>query len=717
MQTSTQQALYRLWRPQTFDAVCAQNAIKHTLREAVKRGNISHAYLFCGTRGTGKTSLAKIFSRAINCQNPKDGNPCNACEICQAILQNKVMDVLELDAASNNSVDNIRHIIDEVPFLPAMAKFKVYIIDEVHMLSSSAFNALLKTLEEPPAHVVFILATTEPQKIPATILSRCQRYDLQRIAEVDMAAHLTKIADSLNLKVETAAMKMLINLADGGMRDAISLLDQCKLAALSNNGVLSLSLMETLLGKSDSATLLNFLYTLARRDTLRLISLIDDLALRGLDYARFLQDLAFMYRQVLLLKLAPAQETRAYTGLDSDSLAILDQLLPYLSAEYCLSQIHNLSNLLFNLKNSMQARITLEVGLLACLDSAKALPPTLADLSITFNTEPKSKMPADVPTERKGATTSVEVRETTLAPNELKAPPTASKERAETPTVITSADTAANEPLLNVAANTQTVTASTVAAQAEQVTFANLAEQSCIQQVELPAAAVPAAPATAETTDTAEDTEAPDALTVPATAAMPETVDSDVTAANETVVTAGNPEAATLAATEITEEVLPAAAQLETASLEPTNTKSESSINKVVSELDLLTLSEQLVAQLHTDKQTSLSLLLNYRPLEQEGSNIILPLNKQEAHLLDILNLTDSKKALAQALKTVAPEYNLQLLPRLVDAYGNEINTAAPKQDKQQLPAWLEKLQNYAEQEQLSFTFTEEAAAPSSAWD
>lgn len=714
MQSQTQQALYRLWRPQTFDAVCAQTAIKLTLREAVKQGNISHAYLFCGTRGTGKTSLAKIFSRAINCQNPDNGNPCNSCDICKAILDNKIMDVLELDAASNNSVDNIRHIIDEVPFLPALAKFKVYIIDEVHMLSSSAFNALLKTLEEPPAHVVFILATTEPQKIPATILSRCQRYDLQRIADDDMAAHLQKIADALHIRVETPAMKMLIKLADGGMRDAISLLDQCKLTALNHNGVLSLRLLEELLGKSDSALLLQFMTAILHRDTLSLIRLIDALALKGLDYARFLQDLAFMYRQALLLKLAPQAETRNYTGLDDSSLQTIDTLLPTLTPEYCLAQIRNLSDLLLNLKSSMQARITLEVGLLGCLNVVAPLTQKAGATGLSskqYKTEVDANKPGGNGTPVHNA---VNVAFTTQETTNVTENSVSTETRTGVGTNPTEEPTAATETAVS------TATGAALSAAPETLTTPGATfdeavaekQQQFTQEADVTPFAEERIAATCQ--DNAEELEAETtgkkSTEPPVTAST--AADTDNVGKNETATATADSGADMSAALP---ETVTASATLtpQTPSQKQAETTEDGNI-----EIDLLTLSEQLVNRLQANKQTSLSLLLNYRPLEQEANVIILPLNPKETHLYDIINTKDSIAALNVALKQIQPHLNLEFKAELVDDYGNRITARNEKNEAEgDLPPWLEKLQAYAEQEQLSFTYSEKTPEEPGAWD
>jgi len=220
-------ALYRKFRPKTFDEVVGQEHIEKTLKNQIINNRVGHAYLFSGGRGSGKTSTAKILARAVNCLHPVEGEPCNECEICKQALEGNLVDITEMDAASNNGVDNIRDIREEVEFIPTTAKYRVYIIDEVHMLSTGAFNALLKTLEEPPAHVIFILATTEPQKLPATILSRCQRFDFKRISREDIMKRLKYICTENETKIEENALRMIANLADGAMRDAISILDRC----------------------------------------------------------------------------------------------------------------------------------------------------------------------------------------------------------------------------------------------------------------------------------------------------------------------------------------------------------------------------------------------------------------------------------------------------------------------------------------------------------
>ncbi len=294
------QALYRKWRPQTFEQVLGQTATVRTLRRQIEDGRIAHAYLFCGCRGTGKTTMAKLMSRAINCQNPNHGDPCGQCEACRAIMSETTMDVLELDAASNNSVDNIRELLEQVRYPAQLGRYKVYIIDEVHMLSTAAFNALLKTLEEPPAHVVFILATTEPQKLPATILSRVQRYDFGRIPSPLMVDRMHEALDDLGMEAEEEALRMVARAAEGAMRDAFSILDMC--VAGAEDGKVTAALTRELLGASDREFLFGFFDLLSSRDEGGVMQKIDELMRSGREPQAFLREMSAHCRALLTVK-------------------------------------------------------------------------------------------------------------------------------------------------------------------------------------------------------------------------------------------------------------------------------------------------------------------------------------------------------------------------------------------------------------------------------
>ena len=294
------QALYRKYRSRTFDEVCGQEQVTETLKAQVASGRLSHAYLFIGTRGTGKTSCAKILAKAVNCEHPVNGNPCCQCAACRGIDDGSVMDVVEIDAASNNGVDNIRALRDEAIFSPASVKKRVYIVDEVHMLSIAAFNALLKILEEPPEHLMFILATTELRKVPATILSRCQRYSFRRLDTEVISKHLDYIAAQEGFKLTHEASELLARLADGGMRDAISLLDQC-----SNSPVIDEATVLEATGLAGNRRVASLLSAIGKRDAGAALDIFASLWRDGKDPASLLSDLCALMRDVLLLDLAP----------------------------------------------------------------------------------------------------------------------------------------------------------------------------------------------------------------------------------------------------------------------------------------------------------------------------------------------------------------------------------------------------------------------------
>lgn len=310
-------ALYRKYRPQKFTDVCGQDHISLTLKNQIAAGKPSHAYLFTGSRGTGKTSTAKILAKAVNCQSPKDGDPCGECEICRGIDNGSVLDVTEIDAASNNGVDNIRDLRDNVAYLPASAKYKVYIIDEVHMLSDGAFNALLKTLEEPPAHVIFILATTEVHKIPATIISRCQRYDFARISANVIADRLRFICDNEGFNAEDNALRLIAKLADGGMRDAVSMLDLC--AGIS--GEVTEKSVADAVGLIDKSYLFDIVNMIESGDTAGVLGEVNRLYSASCDMERLCSELVSHYRDLMI-----AKSTAGYRELITATNEELDKI-------------------------------------------------------------------------------------------------------------------------------------------------------------------------------------------------------------------------------------------------------------------------------------------------------------------------------------------------------------------------------------------------------
>ncbi len=291
-------ALYRKWRPQVFSDVSGQGHITETLMNEISTGRLSHAYLFTGSRGTGKTTCAKILAKAVNCLNPQNGSPCNECEICRGIDDGSILDVTEIDAASNNSVDNIRDLRDEVNFTPAAAKYRVYIIDEVHMLSGGAFNALLKTLEEPPGHVLFILATTEVQKLPATILSRCQRFDFRRIPPEDIAARLMQVANNENLQLEEDAALLIARVSDGALRDALSILDQCA----GYNEPITVKTVGNAAGLLGKDYLFEISDALLQEDSSKILDIIDRLHSSSCDIERLMSELVNHFRNIMIAK-------------------------------------------------------------------------------------------------------------------------------------------------------------------------------------------------------------------------------------------------------------------------------------------------------------------------------------------------------------------------------------------------------------------------------
>ena len=295
-------ALYRKWRPRTFDEVRGQDAVCRTLKNQIMSGRVGHAYLFCGTRGTGKTSIAKIMARAVNCESPSGGNPCGVCAQCRSILEESSMNVVEIDAASNNGVDNIRDIREQVQYPPTEGKYRVFIIDEVHMLSAGAFNALLKTLEEPPSYVIFILATTEVHKIPVTVLSRCQRYDFHRITADVIASRLRELSDAEKIDIEDRALDYIARAADGAMRDALSLLDEC--IAFHPEERISYDQVLEILGAVDVATFAELFAAVSGGNAGEALRILDREFVRGREMGQFVNDFLWYLRNLLILKTA-----------------------------------------------------------------------------------------------------------------------------------------------------------------------------------------------------------------------------------------------------------------------------------------------------------------------------------------------------------------------------------------------------------------------------
>ena len=353
-------ALYRKFRPQEFADVKGQEHIVTTLKNQIKADRIGHAYLFCGTRGTGKTTIAKIFAKAVNCEHPVDGSPCGECASCKAITAGSSMNVIEIDAASNNGVDNIREIREEVAYRPTEGKYKVYIIDEVHMLSIGAFNALLKTLEEPPSYVIFILATTEAHKIPITILSRCQRYDFRRISIETISDRLMELMEKENVEVEERAIRYIAKAADGSMRDALSLLDQCIAFYLGQK--LTYDHVLEVLGAVDTEVFSKLLRKVLAEDVAGAISQLEELAIEGRDLGQFVNDFTWYLRNLLLLK--GSDDMEEVLDMSSENMALLKEEARLVEADVLMRYIRIFSELSNQVKYSSQKRILIEIAII-----------------------------------------------------------------------------------------------------------------------------------------------------------------------------------------------------------------------------------------------------------------------------------------------------------------------------------------------------------------
>lgn len=353
-------ALYRKFRPREFNDVKGQDHIVTTLKNQIKSERVGHAYLFCGTRGTGKTTIAKILAKAVNCERPIDGSPCNQCSMCLSINSQTSMNVIEIDAASNNGVDNIREIIEEVQYSPTEGKYKVYIIDEVHMLSAGAFNALLKTLEEPPAYVIFILATTEAHKIPITILSRCQRYDFRRITIDTISSRLIELMEEEQIEVEEKAIRYIAKTADGSMRDALSLLDQC--IAFFFGQMLTYDNVLEVLGAVDIEVFSKMLGNILQGDVVESLELLEQLIVNGRELGQFLIDFTWYLRNLLLVK--TSDQAFDMVDVSSENLVILKQEALLTDAETMMRYIRVLSEVSNQIKYAAQKRVMVEIALI-----------------------------------------------------------------------------------------------------------------------------------------------------------------------------------------------------------------------------------------------------------------------------------------------------------------------------------------------------------------
>ena len=406
------QALYRKWRPQTFDEVVGQKHITQTLKNQVKTGRLSHAYIFIGTRGTGKTTCARILAKAVNCEHPVDGNPCGVCPACRGISEGSVLDVVELDAASNNSVDNVRALREEAVFSPATVKKRVYIVDEVHMLSTAAFNALLKILEEPPEHLMFILATTELQKVPATILSRCQRHSFKRIDAPAIAEYLEYIAGKEGFTLHHDAAELIARLADGGVRDALSLLDQC-----SASETIDLNAVYYAMGLAGNRRTAALMDCILARQTEKAIRDFNALWMDGKDPSVLLSELTGLLRDALMMKIAPRGGTSLISGgYDSATLEALGERM---TKEEIIAAMGTLQNAQTQIRAGASPRMTAEICLVSLCDESLSDSPAALKARISRLEE---QLKNGVPVQAAPIREAAPVRERT-AEEELPPPP------------------------------------------------------------------------------------------------------------------------------------------------------------------------------------------------------------------------------------------------------------------------------------------------------
>ena len=388
-------ALYRKWRPQRFEDVVGQRAIVAALKNQIAAGRVGHAYLFTGVRGTGKTTCAKIFAKAVNCLDPQNGDPCGQCPVCRGIDDGSILDVVEMDAASNNGVDDIRDLRDETAYTPSTCRYKVYIIDEVHMLSTAAFNALLKTLEEPPAHVIFILATTEIQKVPATIRSRCQRYDFTRISPEDIAGRVAQVAGAEGLSLTEGAAGLIARLADGALRDALSILDTC--AGVTNQ--IDETVVRQMAGVTDRSYLFRMSDALSARDAASALAELAALRQQSVDIKRLTEELIAHYRSLMLAALPGGREL--LSGVSPEEEALYLEKGPALGRREAVRAIRTLGGALEHMARGSDQRIELELALFALTEpEAQAAAPAAQTAPAARPARPEPAEPAAQPAVR-----------------------------------------------------------------------------------------------------------------------------------------------------------------------------------------------------------------------------------------------------------------------------------------------------------------------------
>lgn len=426
------QAIYRRWRPLVFDDVVGQNHITTTLKNQVMNSSCAHAYLFCGTRGTGKTSTAKILSRAVNCLNPQNGNPCNECDVCRGLLDESILDVIELDGASKNKVENIREIIDDVNFTPSIAKKKVYIIDEVHMVTQQAFNALLKTLEEPPAHVMFILATTELNKVPITVLSRCQQFDFRRITNQDIAGRMGEILSADGFTFEDAALSLIAELGDGSMRDSLSVLDKC-VGAIDKH--LSFDTVVSVTGIADTEALFDLARSVAESNTKEALLKISDIIEKGKELGLFAERFIRYLRDILVVKVTGKPEVFLTTS--EENAKKIQELSEIFSKERLVRGIELMSEAYNLTRASTFSRTVYEIAVVKmCEPETQETQEALIDrIAVLEDKLAKGEFTATEKKPAKSKEPEKEIKEETTAPKqeEKKEPEKTPEPKADKP--------------------------------------------------------------------------------------------------------------------------------------------------------------------------------------------------------------------------------------------------------------------------------------------